>query len=1064
MRDAQGLRELLSGWVDDRVGVIRSLVTGESSADAAGLELPVAATAYLASYTEGRPRHVHDPQVASGKGLTAVDALIGAAGEAIERYSAARYRREDLRLASWNGLGEEGLDPRQLCLYDEDQYREPGFPFAPFDPDRPIHWLRGSWLGSGEPVWVPALTSFFNFMADPGEHFCQVSSNGLAAGGDLEDAALRALFELVERDAFMLTWLCQLPARRIVPDGALEPGSGRGRAPARRARRRGGALSARRRHRHPHRPLPGRRRRRALARGHRGPGLPHRPADGGAQGDPRAGSRRPLHPAPDAREQGARQPRGGAVAGGSRPLLRHARAAAGPSISCAVPESASRRDPRRDPFGAAARSPRLRRAPERRRFAGGVVDVTSPDVTASPFRVARALGTTCSPSTSASASAAWAIRVSTTGGGAAPASIPIRIRWPEASPDGQNPRAGPRPPLPPEFVERPGQAAGPLDEMDRKPAKRRVYPGAERTPLPGARLRSAPLTSRRRARSRGGRGAISRSRRSRSKPSAACSTRAMAFRAARWIEGQSVPERPAPSGGGLYPLELYVAAQEVAGLADGLYHYDAWAHELELRRAGRYHAQLAGMTLGQEMLVDANLVVCITAVFARTQWKYGQRGYRYVCWRRGTSGRASIWWRRPRPRAGRHRRLLRRRDEPAVRSSGGRGGGDLPLLRRPAADLNVRVLVCGTRYGSAYVNALWGHDAGLRLVGIVARGSDRSRDLAARCGVPLYRAASEVPRGGVDSGLRGGARRGRGLTLAMDFLRRGAHVLAEHPAEPADLAAALAEARTRGLVYHLNAHFADLETVWPFLAVCARATERPLFLTVATNPRALYSSLDLVGRALGGLSPFAVRGALAGDGPLAAVHGSAAGVPFSIQCQSHLTERDDGRETWVSHRVALTWGTGTLHLLEAAGPVLWMPVAGPVEELPPAEAAAVFAQPAWSLLSPALPPTLREHLADHRDRANRLALRRLAIEVRTGHRAPEQDARAPPRRQSRLAGGVRCGGAARLVKIMGQTAVFLHGGFLRCESTRCGRSARSVSWSGPVGVVGEGAGRGAASE
>lgn len=101
-----------------------------------------------------------------------------------------------------------------------------------------------------------------------------------------------------------------------------------------------------------------------------------------------------------------------------------------------------------------------------------------------------------------------------------------------------------------------------------------------------------------------------------------------------------MPARPVPSGGGLYPLELYVAVQEVVGLADGLYHYDAWAHELELRRAGRYHAQLAGMTLGQEMLVDANLVVCIAAVFARTQWKYGQRGYRYVWLEAGHVGQS----------------------------------------------------------------------------------------------------------------------------------------------------------------------------------------------------------------------------------------------------------------------------------------------------------------------------------------------------------------------------------------------------------------------------------------
>jgi thiazolinyl reductase component of yersiniabactin synthetase len=309
----------------------------------------------------------------------------------------------------------------------------------------------------------------------------------------------------------------------------------------------------------------------------------------------------------------------------------------------------------------------------------------------------------------------------------------------------------------------------------------------------------------------------------------------------------------------------------------------------------------------------------------------------------------------------------------------------------------VRVVVCGTRYGSAYVHALRGHDAGLRLVGIVARGSDRSRDLAARFGVPLYRTESEVPRGGVDLAcvaVPGPA----GTELALDFLRRGAHVLAEHPIEPADLSAALAEARSRGLVYHLNAHFADLETVGPFFAVCARATARPRFLTVAANPRTLYSCLDLVGRALGGLAPFTVHGALTdqgngqgiGQGPLAAVHGSAAGVPFSLQCQTALTDRDDGRETWVSHRVALTWETGTLHLVEAAGPVLWVPIAGPVEELSPPAAAALFAKPAWSLLSPPLPPTLRDHLADHRDRANRLALRRLATEVRTGHRAPEQ--------------------------------------------------------------------------
>lgn len=98
----------------------------------------------------------------------------------------------------------------------------------------------------------------------------------------------------------------------------------------------------------------------------------------------------------------------------------------------------------------------------------------------------------------------------------------------------------------------------------------------------------------------------------------------------RQIEGQWAVDRPAPSAGGRYPLELYVVSQAITGLPDGLYHYDARAHQLEQRRLGLLQPDLAGITMGQDMIRDANLVVVITAIFARTTWKYGQRGYRYV--------------------------------------------------------------------------------------------------------------------------------------------------------------------------------------------------------------------------------------------------------------------------------------------------------------------------------------------------------------------------------------------------------------------------------------------------
>ncbi|WP_438023348.1 SagB/ThcOx family dehydrogenase [Sorangium sp. So ce233] len=101
-------------------------------------------------------------------------------------------------------------------------------------------------------------------------------------------------------------------------------------------------------------------------------------------------------------------------------------------------------------------------------------------------------------------------------------------------------------------------------------------------------------------------------------------------RGARKLDEEWFVDRSTPSAGGLYPLEIYVATQAVEELPDGLYHYDARAHELELRREGPAHPAITDLTLDQDMVVNTNVVVIITAVPFRTMRKYGQRGYRYL--------------------------------------------------------------------------------------------------------------------------------------------------------------------------------------------------------------------------------------------------------------------------------------------------------------------------------------------------------------------------------------------------------------------------------------------------
>jgi SagB-type dehydrogenase family enzyme len=89
--------------------------------------------------------------------------------------------------------------------------------------------------------------------------------------------------------------------------------------------------------------------------------------------------------------------------------------------------------------------------------------------------------------------------------------------------------------------------------------------------------------------------------------------------------------RPVPSGGGLYPLELYVIAQRICDLEGGVYHYVPLGHRLEVVRPHPLPSHLTSeLFLGQPYLVGAAAIVVITAVVERSLWKYEDRGYRYV--------------------------------------------------------------------------------------------------------------------------------------------------------------------------------------------------------------------------------------------------------------------------------------------------------------------------------------------------------------------------------------------------------------------------------------------------
>ncbi len=88
--------------------------------------------------------------------------------------------------------------------------------------------------------------------------------------------------------------------------------------------------------------------------------------------------------------------------------------------------------------------------------------------------------------------------------------------------------------------------------------------------------------------------------------------------------------RTTPSAGALYPLEVYAVVGDVSGLAPGVYRYRPAGHALVHAATGDVRLPLAEAALGQGWIAQAPVVFVISAVYSRTEKKYGERTQRYV--------------------------------------------------------------------------------------------------------------------------------------------------------------------------------------------------------------------------------------------------------------------------------------------------------------------------------------------------------------------------------------------------------------------------------------------------
>ena len=216
---AEGLRRLRS-LVSPYVGIVRAVGEFAAGPDDARLFRVGCRIAEVAPLLG-----VEVDYRAGGTAPSRDAAFAATLGEVAERYSASSPMHDGGVLATAARLGPQAVDPGRFALFSDAQYARAGFPFRPFTRTTAVRWVEAFSIPSGAPALVPRQLVHLAWRPEPGSGEVPIgysTSSGAACGCTLEEAVLRGLLELLERDAFLVVWANRLSLPLLEWSGHLE--------------------------------------------------------------------------------------------------------------------------------------------------------------------------------------------------------------------------------------------------------------------------------------------------------------------------------------------------------------------------------------------------------------------------------------------------------------------------------------------------------------------------------------------------------------------------------------------------------------------------------------------------------------------------------------------------------------------------------------------------------------------------------------------------------------------------------------------------------------------------
>jgi ribosomal protein S12 methylthiotransferase accessory factor len=155
-----------------------------------------------------------------GSSLDLDDALSRALGEFLERYTLLVYKERKILQSSVKKLAKSKkcfLHLDSISVFSDSQKK--WFPEFDYDDESRFGWLKSKSIFSGKEILIPAQAVFWNYNFTKNNYrepiLLEPNTNGAGGYYTLTKAILGGLYELIQRDGFLIYWLNKLSPLQI---------------------------------------------------------------------------------------------------------------------------------------------------------------------------------------------------------------------------------------------------------------------------------------------------------------------------------------------------------------------------------------------------------------------------------------------------------------------------------------------------------------------------------------------------------------------------------------------------------------------------------------------------------------------------------------------------------------------------------------------------------------------------------------------------------------------------------------------------------------------------------